>query len=121
MGSWAVLTDFTSGKLTVKGEPNPDLRRYPVAIAVARSSIDRLLGTKTVGERTRILRRLRDEGLLIAPAKGGLLTHKVKAGPPPLPARPGRFYCFACEHPAYVEVAVERFRKDACSRDDTPS
>jgi hypothetical protein len=111
MADWVVLHDFTSGKRTVRGDANPGLRRYETVVAVARHSIDAVLGTRTLAERTELLRRMRDDGLLVAPVKGGRLTHKVKGGNPPSPAHDMRAYVFATQHVDYVRIAAGRLRR----------
>jgi len=77
MADCAVLSPFHSGKRTVRGEPNPDLRTWEVALCVRRSAIDRALGTRTPAERLRVLRALRDSGKLAC--NRGRLTHNVRA------------------------------------------
>jgi hypothetical protein len=45
------VRDFHSGKRTIRGKPNPDLRRWEVVTIVLQRRIDDLLGTRTPAER----------------------------------------------------------------------
>jgi hypothetical protein len=118
MAEIVVIENFTSGKLTVKGEPNPELRRFPIVLAVAPSAVDRLLDVRTMPDRLRVLRRLRAEGLLIT--RGGRLTHNVHGGPPPLPAEKSRAYIFACDDPSIVIAAADRLRREESADQPQP-
>lgn len=103
-GCW-ILHDFHSGKRTVRGEANPELRWFETVTVVARDRIDDLLGTRSVEERTDILRRLRDEaGILVC--RPGRLNHNVRDDD----GRRFRAYVFAVPDPDYVVHAVERIR-----------
>ena len=107
-GCW-IRHDFYSGKRTVKGEPNPDLRYYETVTIVTRNQIDKLLRTRSLSKRITLLRRLRDEaGILIVPQRGGTLTHTVKGDN----GRRFRAYVFSVPHPDYIAVAAERLRKN---------
>lgn len=108
-GIW-IRHDFHSGKLTARGRPNPDLRRYETVCIVTRDSIDRLLGTRTLQQRIRLLRGLRDEsGILIVSQnpKSKALTHTVRGDS----GKRFRAYVFSVPHPDYIAVEVERLRK----------
>lgn len=106
-GCW-VVQDFHSGKRTVRGEPNPALRRYEVVTVVARDRITDLLRTRTRQETTRLLRTLRDDGLLIAPLTQPRLQHRVRGDD----GKRFRAYAFDCPDPAYVAAAAERIRRE---------
>ena len=109
--SWIVIPGFTSGKTQSRKASYQGPRRFPEVVAIAPEAIDRILRTRSWGERMRVLREMRDTGLLIAPAKGGRLQHKVRGGQPPLPERDGRFYVFATSDIAPVINAADRIRK----------
>src|SRR5215204_6388467 len=70
-GIWLVH-DFTSGKMTVRGAPNPHLRTWETVTVVRRDQIDHVLGTWTEEERIRVLRAMRDRGWLIVPKQARL-------------------------------------------------
>jgi hypothetical protein len=95
MADVAVLAPFHSGKRTVRGEPNPDLREWEVALAIRPVAIDRALGVRSPEERVRVLRALREQGKLAC--NRGRLTHRVRTdGRPPDGTRAprGRAYIF---------------------------
>ena len=109
-GCW-IVHDFHSGKRTFRGNPNPDLRRFDTVTVVSRGRIDDLLGTRTLPERTAVLRRLRDDaGILVC--RRGKLTHNVRGGD----GRRFRAYVFSVPDPAYVSLAADRIRRSDCHR-----
>lgn len=72
------IASFVKGKKTRRGRPLPtdEMPRSELVTAVAPAAIDRFLGARDATERTRHLRRLRDEGILIH--NRGRLTQKVR-------------------------------------------
>src|SRR5215207_2411885 len=88
------LYDFTSGKATVGGEPNPDQRRYDVVSVVRRHDIAEAIGIKDPHERQALLATLRDQGMLVG--SKGRLQHRVRVDPDD-PRRKERHYVFACD------------------------
>jgi hypothetical protein len=103
-GVW-VVHDFTSGKRSVRGEPNPDLRTYETVTVVRRDRVDDVLGTRTRDERLRVLRALRDRDKLVAPR--GRLQQRVRAED----GSHFRACVFPVAHPDYVVHLADRVRR----------
>jgi len=72
------IASFVKGKKTRRGEPLPpeEMPQPELVTAVAPSAIDRFLGSRDASERTRHLRRLRADGILIH--NRGRLTQKIR-------------------------------------------
>jgi hypothetical protein len=110
LASAILIRDFGSGKKTVKGKPNPDHHVFPEVVAVAPAAVDRILGVSTVGERTRVLRELKREDLLVAPSRHRLQS-RVRGGEPPLPPEKIRAYVFAVPSVEHVSRAAYEARR----------
>ena len=108
-GVW-IVHDFTSGKRAVRGEPNPDLKTWETVTVVRRDRIDDVLSTRDEDERFRVLRRLRDDGLLIVPAKGRRLQHRVRSDSDD--GSKFRAYVFACGHPDDALIAATKVLRE---------
>lgn len=103
MAGWIVLRGFTSGKTTRRGEHVAPEWGPGDVVAVAPGSVDRLIDARSVSERVRHLRRLRDEGILLTRPGSGRLTHKVRG------QGVERAYVFAVEDP----LSIPRMRRRA--------
>ena len=103
-----IVHEFSSGKRTVKGKPNSDLRHFETVTVIDPSRIDEVLGVKSIPERVALLRQLRDSGSLIVSEKKSVqrLTHVVRG-------EDGvrfRGYVFNFPDPDYIRYAVDRLR-----------
>jgi hypothetical protein len=111
-GIW-ILHDsqFTSGKKTKKGKPNPKLRTFETVTIILASRIDSVLGTRTLSERKEILRKLRDSGHLIVSQnpKVQRLQHVVRDHT----GEKFRAYCFPVDSPEIVSYLADKIRHPA--------
>ena len=96
----------------MRGEPNPDVRRFERVAAATTPSIDAILGTRSSQDRTELLRRMRDDGAACRSRQGRPAHPPNQGSEPPAPAESMRAYVFAASHVDYVRVAAEQIKRD---------
>ncbi len=104
-----LITDFITGKSQSKRSGfKPDV--IPEVVAVEPHAVDRVLGVRTREERFRVLRALRDRGMLVS-RPAGRLTHRVRFDDGKGGSVRPRLYVFMADSSDSVAVAADRVKR----------